>query len=79
MEDVVRYFVEECDYLEGYHLLADVDSAFGGLASSVVQLLRDDFSPKAPIFCLGLNDSRLSRERNTVSLSSHEMLIASKQ
>jgi hypothetical protein len=33
----VRFFVEECDNLQGFHFLADDTDAFGGMA---IQFLR---------------------------------------
>ena len=45
-EDRVRFFAEECDYLEGVQMLVDSDDGFGGFGSEMVRYLRDDFGSK---------------------------------
>lgn len=47
IEDRVRYFTEECDQLQGFHILLDSHNAFGGLASSILSYLCDEYSNKA--------------------------------
>ena len=46
IEDGIRFFAEECDYLRGFHLLLDSDSAFGGLGVKVSEMLGEDYSSK---------------------------------
>ena len=43
LEDQLHFFVEECDHLQGFHLLADWDTGFGAVASAVAQEIRDEF------------------------------------
>jgi hypothetical protein len=47
IEDKLHFFTEECDNLQGFNMLADVFSGFGGLASSLAQDIYDDFPNKA--------------------------------
>lgn len=47
VEDRVRGFAEECDNLEGFQLLADCADGFGGLSTSLTQLLADDYHSKS--------------------------------
>ena len=46
LEDRLHFFVEECDQLQGFHLLADWTNGFGGLASCIAQDLQDEYSSK---------------------------------
>jgi hypothetical protein len=46
IEDLVHFFTEECDNLQGFQLLVDVFDGFGGLAASVLEDIRDDFPNK---------------------------------
>lgn len=50
--DGFRYFLEECDRFAGVQAFVDVDSGFGGLASSFLDLVADE-CPHAPIFGVG--------------------------
>jgi len=47
VEDRIRFFAEECDRVQGFHLLADMGDAFSGLAVRVNNLLLDDYSGKS--------------------------------
>ncbi|XP_059174651.1 protein misato homolog 1-like [Physella acuta] len=47
IEDRLRYFTEECDQLQGFHILMDSHNAFAGLASSVLSYLMEEFSNKS--------------------------------
>jgi len=49
LEDRIHFFFEECDSVQGIHVLADTGDSFGGIASSVCELLQDDYSTK-PLF-----------------------------
>ena len=49
----VRRFLEECDTIQGFHLLLDADSGFGGAAAALLTQIRDDYS-RAPCLALGL-------------------------
>ncbi len=46
IEDHVRFFAEEADSLQGFHLLVDNFSAFGGVAASFLDSLADDYPGK---------------------------------
>lgn len=51
-----RFFVEECDNLQGFQALTDVDDAFGGFTEGLLNNIRDEFQ-KTPIMTYGLSDS----------------------
>ena len=58
----VRRYLEECDTLQGFHLLLDADSGFGGTALALMTQIRDDYS-RAPCLALGLGT--LTRPKRT--------------
>ncbi|KAK2887762.1 hypothetical protein Q8A67_015990 [Cirrhinus molitorella] len=43
LEDRLHFFVEECDYLQGFQVLCDLADGFSGLGSKVTELLRDSY------------------------------------
>ncbi|CDS11095.1 hypothetical protein LRAMOSA03359 [Lichtheimia ramosa] len=65
-EDNFRHFVEECDNLQGFQILAGVDDAFGGFTEGMLQLLREDF-PKTPIMTYGLQSSNMPAKERSVN------------
>jgi len=56
MMRIFRYFVEDCDTLQGFHLATDMLDGFGGFSSAFLESLRDDF-PKTPVVCFACYDS----------------------
>jgi len=49
IEDRVRFFAEECDELQGFHLMADLHNGFSGVASRLNTMLVDDYSAKSVV------------------------------
>jgi hypothetical protein len=49
IEDSLRSFAEEADSLQGFQLLSDNFDAFGGLGSSLVNLLADEYASKCTV------------------------------
>ena len=45
-EEHLHFFVEECDSLQGFQLLADVGGGFGGLSCCFAEELADQFDQK---------------------------------
>ncbi|XP_051520554.1 protein misato homolog 1-like [Myxocyprinus asiaticus] len=43
LEDRLHFFVEECDYLQGFQVLCDLADGFSGLGSKVTELLQDSY------------------------------------
>ncbi|XP_062870916.1 protein misato homolog 1 isoform X2 [Trichomycterus rosablanca] len=43
LEDRLHFFIEECDYLQGFHVLCDMADGFSGLGSKVTELLQDSY------------------------------------
>ncbi|XP_048059388.1 protein misato homolog 1 [Megalobrama amblycephala] len=43
LEDRLHFFVEECDYLQGFQVLCDLADGFSGLGSKVTELLKDSY------------------------------------
>ncbi|MBN3302388.1 MSTO1 protein, partial [Amia calva] len=53
LEDRLHFFVEECDYLQGFQVLCDLQDGFSGLGSGVTELLHDSYGGRG-IFTFGL-------------------------
>ncbi|KAK7496885.1 hypothetical protein BaRGS_00011865 [Batillaria attramentaria] len=47
LEDRLRFFTEECDLLQGFHILFDAHNSFGGATARVLHYLKDEFPGKA--------------------------------
>lgn len=43
LEDKLHFFVEECDYLQGFQVLCDLADGFSGLGSKVTEMLQDSY------------------------------------
>ncbi|KAM4644440.1 protein misato homolog 1 isoform 2-T2 [Amazona ochrocephala] len=46
LEDRLHFFVEECDYLQGFQVLCDLHNGFSGVGAKVTELLCDEYSGK---------------------------------
>ncbi|NWQ68947.1 MSTO1 protein, partial [Neopipo cinnamomea] len=46
LEDRLHFFVEECDYLQGFQVLCDLHDGFSGVGAKVTELLHDEYSGK---------------------------------
>ncbi|KAH8815790.1 tubulin domain-containing protein [Xylogone sp. PMI_703] len=52
----LRFFAEEADQMQGIQVIAGIDDAWGGFASSYIDRLRDEYG-KTTIWCWGVEDS----------------------
>ncbi|KAJ2829494.1 mtDNA inheritance, partitioning of the mitochondrial organelle [Coemansia erecta] len=89
LEGGFRVFAEECDHLQGFHVLSDAFGGFGGFSSGFLARVRDEY-PKAPIvlYSVGrteptrrlrgaqLMDAAVSVAANTDVVSMHVPLFA---
>lgn len=87
VEDKLHFWTEECDHLQGFHILMDTYNGFGGMAASVLQDLEDDFANKGlisfglspPIFETDSHQEHLQRLLCTVlsfdKISEHSSLF----
>ncbi|NXP13549.1 MSTO1 protein, partial [Thinocorus orbignyianus] len=46
LEDRLHFYVEECDYLQGFQVLCDLHDGFSGVGAKVTELLCDEYSGK---------------------------------
>ncbi|NXM66048.1 MSTO1 protein, partial [Serilophus lunatus] len=46
LEDRLHFYVEECDYLQGFQVLCDLHNGFSGVGAKVTELLHDEYSGK---------------------------------
>uniref|UniRef100_A0A8C8RKC3 Protein misato homolog 1 n=1 Tax=Pelusios castaneus TaxID=367368 RepID=A0A8C8RKC3_9SAUR len=44
LENRLHFYVEECDYLQGFQILCDLDNGFSGVGAKVTEILHDDYS-----------------------------------
>ncbi|XP_015684207.1 protein misato homolog 1 [Protobothrops mucrosquamatus] len=51
LEDRLHFYVEECDYLQGFQLLCDLHNGFSGLGSKAAELLQDEYAGKGILAC----------------------------
>ncbi|KAL1513144.1 hypothetical protein ABEB36_002599 [Hypothenemus hampei] len=45
--DKIRNYIEECDQLQGFHVLTDCTNGFSGLSSACLEHVRDEFDRKS--------------------------------
>lgn len=58
IEDRIHFFTEECDSLQGFHILMDTYDGFGGLGASLLEYLKDEFDSKS-LFTFGLTPANV--------------------
>ena len=58
----VRLFAEECDSLQGFQILLESDSAWGGFAVEYLQVIRGEY-PKASIWTWGAESGQAAPKR----------------
>ncbi|XP_077178890.1 protein misato homolog 1 isoform X2 [Paroedura picta] len=86
LEDRLHFYVEECDYLQGFQVLCDLHNGFSGVGAKVTELLRDEYTGKGiltwgltPVLSTPNPQLGLYRLMNTilglVHLSSHSSLF----
>ncbi|XP_015277672.1 PREDICTED: protein misato homolog 1 isoform X1 [Gekko japonicus] len=46
LEDRLHFYVEECDYLQGFQVLCDLHNGFSGVGAKVTELLQDEYPGK---------------------------------
>ncbi|KFM62795.1 Protein misato-like protein, partial [Stegodyphus mimosarum] len=49
IEDAVRRMTEECDYLQGFHVIFDAYNGFSGISSNILQYLDDEYHARPSI------------------------------
>ncbi|XP_010642136.1 protein misato homolog 1 isoform X4 [Fukomys damarensis] len=49
LEDRLHFYVEECDYLQGFQILCDLHDGFSGLGTKAAELLQDEYSGRGVV------------------------------
>ncbi|XP_046536926.1 protein misato homolog 1 isoform X3 [Equus quagga] len=87
LEDRLHFYVEECDYLQGFQILCDLHNGFSGVGAKATELLKDEYSGRGIItwgllpgpYSLGEPQKDIYRLLNTafglVHLSAHSSLV----
>ncbi|CAG7727454.1 unnamed protein product [Allacma fusca] len=52
--DTIRRYAEDADYFQGFHILADQQDGFGGIASGILEHISDEYDKKTS-FTFGLS------------------------
>ncbi|KAG2174970.1 hypothetical protein INT43_006032 [Umbelopsis isabellina] len=53
-----RFFVEECDQLQGFQIMTSIDDGFGGFTRGFLENVRDEY-PKTSILTYGISNSNV--------------------
>ncbi|XP_045439275.1 protein misato homolog 1 isoform X2 [Pipistrellus kuhlii] len=87
LEDRLHFYVEECDYLQGFQILCDLHDGFSGVGAKATELLHDEYSGRGIMtwgllpgpYTLGEPQKNIYRLLNTafglVHLSAHSSLV----
>ncbi|XP_051849814.1 protein misato homolog 1 isoform X2 [Antechinus flavipes] len=87
LEDRLHFYVEECDYLQGFQVLCDLHDGFSGLGAKATELLQDEYAGRGILtwgllpgpYTLGEPQKNFYRLFNTalglVNIASHSSLI----
>ncbi|XP_019664596.1 protein misato homolog 1 isoform X2 [Ailuropoda melanoleuca] len=87
LEDRLHFYVEECDYLQGFQILCDLHNGFSGVGAKATELLQDEYSGRGIItwgllpgpYSLGEPQKNIYRLLNTafglVHMSAHSSLV----
>ncbi|XP_004693702.1 PREDICTED: protein misato homolog 1 isoform X2 [Condylura cristata] len=49
LEDRLHFYVEECDFLQGFQILCDLHDGFSGVGAKAAELLQDEYSGRGII------------------------------
>ncbi|XP_022346863.1 protein misato homolog 1 isoform X4 [Enhydra lutris kenyoni] len=49
LEDRLHFYVEECDFLQGFQILCDLHNGFSGVGAKATELLQDEYSGRGII------------------------------
>ncbi|XP_031822596.1 protein misato homolog 1 isoform X2 [Sarcophilus harrisii] len=87
LEDRLHFYVEECDYLQGFQVLCDLHDGFSGLGAKATELLQDEYAGRGILtwgllpgpYTLGEPQKNFYRLFNTalglVNIAAHSSLI----
>ncbi|XP_017155885.1 protein misato [Drosophila miranda] len=69
----IRQYVEECEGLQGFHILFDIDDGFSGLASKCMEHLNDEYSRVS--FALPLHYPRIPSYNQADPRTAHSIRV----
>ncbi|XP_036609639.1 protein misato homolog 1 isoform X1 [Trichosurus vulpecula] len=87
LEDRLHFYVEECDYLQGFQILCDLHDGFSGLGAKATELLQDEYAGRGILtwgllpgpYTLGEPQKNFYRLFNTalglVNIAAHSSLV----
>ncbi|KAF0427634.1 tubulin nucleotide-binding domain-like protein [Gigaspora margarita] len=56
-EENFRFFIEECDTIQGFQVMTNIIDGFGGFTCSFIERLREEY-PKTPVISFGITDGQ---------------------
>ena len=78
LDENLRKALEQCDSLQGFNVVTDIDSGWGGFTASMLESIRDEL-PKKAIFTWGFNEpeyfTQLSRQKGQALLNKIECTL----
>lgn len=72
IEDSIRWYAEECDGLQGFHFMMDLQTAFGGIACSLLESIDHEY-PRRPVLAasMSLHSPPPPSERSQLEAEEH--------
>ncbi|CAM0140076.1 mtDNA inheritance, partitioning of the mitochondrial organelle [Umbelopsis sp. WA50703] len=75
-DETFRFFVEECDQLQGFQIMTSIDDGFGGFTRGFLENVRDEY-PKTSILTFGISNSNSPASmRNSQKISLNTSMAA---
>nr|DBA13794.1 TPA: hypothetical protein GDO54_004834 [Pyxicephalus adspersus] len=71
LEERLHFFSEECDYLQGFHLLCDTHNGFSGAGAKMAELLHDEYPGRG---ILGFGTSPVPPEQRDLHTSMYQLM-----
>lgn len=75
--DRLRFFVEECDHIQGVNFLVDDSGGFSPLAGDFLETMADDYT-NVPVLLYSLRSGMSSSKKKTVSSKLHDAVSFSR-
>ncbi|XP_018420726.1 PREDICTED: protein misato homolog 1 [Nanorana parkeri] len=71
VEDRLRFFSEECDYLQGFHILCDTHNGFSGAGAKMAELIHDEYPGRG---ILSFGTSPVLSEQRDLHTSMYQLM-----
>ncbi|KAG8171034.1 hypothetical protein JTE90_005176 [Oedothorax gibbosus] len=75
IEEALRRLSEDCDYLQGFHLIFDSYNAFAGVSSQILQYLDDEYK-RVPSLCFPVYQDNKDTPIDDTKVQMHRLYAA---